>query len=66
MDWALGIRAEELIAFEALVNPVLEKHHDPVICAYDLSRFNGVDILDIMRTHPTAIVGGVHQQNPST
>jgi hypothetical protein len=64
MDWALGIRVEDLIAFEALVNPVLEKHHDPVICAYDLSRFNGVDMLDIMRTHPTAIVGGVHQQNP--
>ena len=64
MDWAVEIRAEELIAFEAVVNPVLEKHHDPVICSYDLTRFNGVDILDIMRIHPTAIVGGVVQQNP--
>jgi hypothetical protein len=64
MDWALEIRGEDLIAFEALVNPILEKHRDPVICAYDLSRFNGADILDIMRTHPAAIVGGVLQQNP--
>jgi hypothetical protein len=64
MDWALEIRGEDLIAFEALVNPVLEKHDDPVICAYDLSRFNGAHVLDIMRTHPAAIVGGVLQQNP--
>ena len=64
MDWALEIRGEELISFEALVNPILEKHDEPVICAYDLSRFNGADILDIMRTHPAAIVGGVLQQNP--
>jgi len=64
MDWALEIRGEDLIAFEALVNPVLEKYRDPVICAYDLSRFNGADVLDIMRTHPAAIVGGILQQNP--
>ena len=64
MDWALEIRGEDLIAFEARVNPVLEKHDDPVICAYDLSRFNGADVLDIMRTHPAAIVGGIVQQNP--
>jgi hypothetical protein len=64
MDWALEIRGEDLIAFEALVNPVLAKHGDPVICAYDLSRFNGADVLDIMRTHPAAIVGGIIQQNP--
>lgn len=64
MDWALEIRGEELLAFEALVNPVLEKHDDPVICAYDLSAFNGADVLDIMRTHPAVIVGGILQQNP--
>jgi hypothetical protein len=64
MDWALEIRGEELIAFEALASPVLEKHHDPVICSYDLSRFNGADVLDIMRTHPAAIIAGVLQENP--
>jgi hypothetical protein len=64
MDWAAEIRGEELIAFEALASPVLARHHDPVICSYDLSRFNGADVLDIMRTHPAAIIGGVLQQNP--
>jgi hypothetical protein len=64
MDWALEIRGEELIAFEARVNLVLEKHDDSVICAYDLSRFKGADVIDIMRTHPSALIGGVVQQNP--
>jgi hypothetical protein len=64
MDWALEIRGEDLIAFEALVNPILAKHDDPVICAYDLSRFNGADVLDVMRTHPAALIGDVLQHNP--
>ncbi len=64
MDWALEIRGEDLIAFEALVNPILERHHGPVICAYDLSRFNGADVLDVMRTHPAALIGDVLQHNP--
>jgi DcmR-like sensory protein len=64
MDWAAEIRGEELIAFEALACPVLAKHDDPVICSYDLSRFNGADVLDIMRTHPAAIIAGVLQENP--
>jgi hypothetical protein len=64
MDWAAEIRGEELIAFEALASPVLAKHHDSVICSYDLSRFSGADVLDIMRTHPAAIIAGVLQENP--
>ena len=64
MDWAAEIRGEELIAFEALASPVLAKHHDPVICSYDLSRFSGADVFDIMRTHPAAIIAGVLQENP--
>jgi hypothetical protein len=64
MDWTLEIRSEDLIAFEALLNPVLEKHDDPFICSFDLSRFNGADVIDVMRTHPAALIGGVVQQNP--
>jgi len=64
MDWAAEIRGEELIAFEVLASPVLAKHDDAVICSYDLSCFNGADVLDIMRTHPAAIIAGVLQENP--
>ena len=27
-------------------------------------RFNGADVLDVMRTHPAAIIGDVLQHNP--
>jgi hypothetical protein len=64
MDWTLEVRSEDLIAFETLVTPVFEKYNDPVICAYDLSRFNGADVIDVLRIHPAAFVGGVVQQNP--
>ncbi len=64
MDWTEGLRSQDLVPFEALLNPVLEKHADPVICAYDLSLFKGADVIDLMRTHPAALIGGVVQQNP--
>jgi hypothetical protein len=35
-----------------------------VICTYQLSRFSGDTVIDIMRTHPAVIVGGILQQNP--
>jgi hypothetical protein len=35
-----------------------------VICTYDLTRFSGDIIMDVLRTHPTVIVGGILQKNP--
>ena len=35
-----------------------------MICTYHLSQFGGDTVIDIMRTHPFVIVGGVLQQNP--
>lgn len=35
-----------------------------VVCAYDLNRYSGAFIIDIMRTHPMIIVGGLLQDNP--
>jgi hypothetical protein len=43
---------------------VLAKYDDPVICTYDLSKFSASMIIDIMRTHPVVIIGGVLQENP--
>jgi len=33
-------------------------------CAYDLLKFSASMIIDIMRTHPVVIIGGVLQENP--
>jgi hypothetical protein len=66
MDWALEnqIRDGDLIALEARLNEVYSRHEVWVICAYDLTRFSGSVVLDVMRTHPVAMIGGVLQHNP--
>ena len=42
----------------------LVPHDDTVICVYDLAKFSGDVVMDVMRTHPMIIVGGILQQNP--
>jgi hypothetical protein len=54
----------DLITFEARVNDVWRRHDDAVICVYDLARFGGDTVMDILRTHPLTIVGGILQRNP--
>jgi hypothetical protein len=66
MEWALedlpGVH--EIVEYETRLNQILPEYHDPVICTYDLSRFDGSVVIDIMRTHPMVIVGGILQENP--
>jgi MEDS: MEthanogen/methylotroph, DcmR Sensory domain len=66
MEWALldypGV--DDLLEYETRVNYVLPKYDDPVICTYDLSRFSAGVAMDVMRTHPAVIIGGVLQENP--
>lgn len=66
MDWAAGggSNVENLVEFEARVNHVWRRHDDAVICVYDLAKFGGDTVVDIMRTHPMIIIGGILQQNP--
>jgi hypothetical protein len=44
---------------------VWQRHDDAVICVYDLAKFGGDTVVDIIRTHPMIIIGGILQQNPS-
>jgi hypothetical protein len=53
-----------LLEYESRVNYVLAKYHDPVICTYDLSKFSASMAIDVMRTHPMVIIGGVPKENP--
>ena len=36
----------------------------PFICTYHLGDFGGDAVINIMRTHPLVIIGGILQQNP--
>jgi hypothetical protein len=66
MEWALRDKPgmNDVLEFEARLNYVLPKYNDPVICTYDLSRFGASVVMDVMRTHPAVIVGGILQENP--
>ena len=66
MEWALenlpGVN--DLIEYEARANYLVDRYDDPVICTYDLSKFGGDVVVDVMRTHPMVIIGGILQENP--
>lgn len=66
MEWALEDKAgvQDIVEYESRLNHVLPKYEDPVVCTYDLSRFNAGVAMDILRTHPMVILGGVLQENP--
>ena len=55
---------DDLIEFESRVNDVRRHQGDAVICTCDLAKFGGDTVIDIMRTHPMIIIGGILQQNP--
>ena len=66
MEWALADKpgVDDLLEFETRVNYLMARYDDPAICTYDLSKFSASVVMDIMRTHPAVIVGGMLQENP--
>jgi hypothetical protein len=66
MDWAVegGSYVDDVVEFESRVNEVWNRHEDAVICTYYLRKFGGDTVIDILRTHPMVIIGGILQHNP--
>jgi len=69
MEWALinQLSLNELLDYEAKANAIWMKQSgpvNPVICTYDLNRFSSETVVDVIRTHPQTIIGGVLQENP--
>ena len=66
MEWALLDKpgVNNLVEYETRLNYVLSRYKDLVICTYDLSKFPASLVMDIMRTHPVVIIGGILQENP--
>jgi len=66
MEWALLDKpgVDDLLEYETRINYVLPKYEDPVICTYDLTRVRSTVAMDIMRTHPVVIMGGLLHDNP--
>jgi hypothetical protein len=66
MEWALEDRpgVDDLVEYETRLNHILPRYDDPVICEYDLAKFGADVVVDILRTHPMIILGGILQENP--
>ena len=66
MEWALGEfpGVEDLVEYETRLNYFLPRCEDLVVCTYDLTKFGAGVVLDILRTHPMVIIGGILQENP--
>ena len=66
MDWVAqrGPSIDDVIEFESRVNDIWRRHDDAVICTYHLHQFSGDAVIDIMRTHPMVIIGGILHRNP--
>ena len=55
---------EQLVAYEASVNEVLNRGKTPTICVYDVRRLSGSMMMDLLRAHPLTVMNGVLQENP--
>ena len=55
---------EHFLEYEARLNEVVPEGRDTVVCLYDLSKTSAALIVDVLRTHPLVILGGLLQENP--
>ena len=67
MEWILedrpGVTLDRVIDYELRVNQLLNRLQQPAICVYDLNRFSGAAVIEVLRAHPFAIIGGVLREN---
>jgi hypothetical protein len=59
MNWALRDLpgTDALIEYEARVNELTLAHSCTFMCVYDINRFSGGAVMDILSTHPMVIMG---------
>jgi hypothetical protein len=55
---------EQLVAYEASVNEVLNRGKTPTVCVYDVRRLSGAMLMDLLRAHPLTVMNGVLHENP--
>jgi hypothetical protein len=66
MGWALGDwrGVSDLVEYCTRLNEVVPKHEATIVCTYDLARFSASSVIDVLRSHPVAIIGGIVHENP--
>jgi hypothetical protein len=66
MGWALGEYrgVTELVEYCTRLNHVVPHHEATVVCTYDLTLFSASSVIDVLRSHPVAVIGGIVHENP--
>lgn len=65
MGWAANQRdSHDLVEYEARANALISRYQHVVICVYDTAVFGGDVMINVLRTHPMVLIGGVLQINP--
>ena len=55
---------DELLVLESEMNRFLPLFPQVIVCLYDLERFGGGIVVDLLRTHSRVLVGGAIVENP--
>lgn len=65
MEWALASLSstDGLMEYEARVNALLPQYDCTLMCIYDVNRFSGRTIMDVLSTHSHVILGGEVHEN---
>ncbi|MGZ4801969.1 MAG: MEDS domain-containing protein [Solirubrobacteraceae bacterium] len=65
-SWLLGgpPGADEFLDYESELNRFAPQFPQAVLCLYDLERFGGGMIVELLKTHPKLLLGGLVLENP--
>jgi hypothetical protein len=66
MSWALREMpgTDELMEYESRVNVFTAKHDCTLMCVYDVNKFSGRAVMDVLATHPMVVMGDRIYENP--
>jgi hypothetical protein len=66
MTWALAgpPGVDQLFDYESDINDFAPRYPQTLLCMYDLERFGGDILLDLLKTHPKLLLGGMVLDNP--
>jgi hypothetical protein len=66
MTWALrdAPGVEHLVGYESKLNRVTSSYPVVVLCLYDLDKFSGEVVVNVVKTHPQVLVQGILVENP--
>ena len=54
----------EFFRYEGALNRFAPRYPQTILCLYDLDRFGGGFLVDLLRTHPKLLMGGLVLENP--